>query len=403
MQVRGNKQYEPSRRCEDLREPSSLIPLKTYNNKHLSNHLGNVLVTIQDRKEAIIIGGGPVGSFADLYHPYIVTATDYYAFGGSMEGREIKIRDYFFGFEGIKKTNEISGEGNHYQFKFREYDPRLGHFWSVDPLAASYPWNSPYAFAENRVIDGIDFEGLEFTQYLQKDKLENRINQLILNPHLINQIGGTCVIASVTYLWILKNSESFKAAVMDLYEKGEAKVGNYKIDPDDHLEKVQVNNNPKVYKGSGELYQADWLILSALQDNVNCCIDFDGTDKDGWGAGNLMSVASSLLVDLGIYNKASVQTMLFLNVEQKMAIFDKLSATGDVILSIDASLLQSNNSGRHAVTYIQGSHSTYQKDGKTYHKFKVQSWGEEKGWDVDVSEDDLSSKVYNQFVYATNE
>jgi len=29
-------------------------------------------------------------------------------------------------------------------------------------LAKSYPWNSTYAFAENRVIDGIDLEGLEF-------------------------------------------------------------------------------------------------------------------------------------------------------------------------------------------------------------------------------------------------
>ena len=29
----------------------------------------------------------------------------------------------------------------------------------------SYPWNSNYAFAENRVIDGIDLEGLEYTSY----------------------------------------------------------------------------------------------------------------------------------------------------------------------------------------------------------------------------------------------
>jgi hypothetical protein len=32
----------------------------------------------------------------------------------------------------------------------------------VDPLAPEYVWNSPYAFAENRVIDGIDLEGLEW-------------------------------------------------------------------------------------------------------------------------------------------------------------------------------------------------------------------------------------------------
>jgi hypothetical protein len=35
-------------------------------------------------------------------------------------------------------------------------------FLSVDPLMSSFPWNSTYAFAENRVIDGIDLEGREW-------------------------------------------------------------------------------------------------------------------------------------------------------------------------------------------------------------------------------------------------
>jgi len=42
------------------------------------------------------------------------------------------------------------------------HDPRVGRFFAVDPLADEYPWNSTYAFSENRVIDGIDLEGLEF-------------------------------------------------------------------------------------------------------------------------------------------------------------------------------------------------------------------------------------------------
>jgi len=47
------------------------------------------------------------------------------------------------------------------------YDPRAGKFLSLDPLAPEYPHNSPYAFSENRVIDGIELEGAE---YLDKDK-----------------------------------------------------------------------------------------------------------------------------------------------------------------------------------------------------------------------------------------
>lgn len=33
---------------------------------------------------------------------------------------------------------------------------------SLYPLAGKFPWNSPYAFSENRLIDGIELEGAEF-------------------------------------------------------------------------------------------------------------------------------------------------------------------------------------------------------------------------------------------------
>jgi hypothetical protein len=36
---------------------------------------------------------------------------------------------------------------------------------SVDPLTQSYPWLTPYQFASNRPIDGIDRDGLEFEPY----------------------------------------------------------------------------------------------------------------------------------------------------------------------------------------------------------------------------------------------
>jgi hypothetical protein len=41
------------------------------------------------------------------------------------------------------------------------HDPRVGRFFAVDPLTAKYPWNSPYAFSENKVISLIELEGLE--------------------------------------------------------------------------------------------------------------------------------------------------------------------------------------------------------------------------------------------------
>ncbi len=42
-----------------------------------------------------------------------------------------------------------------------EGEKSVQRFWSVDPIAKSFPWNSPYAFAENDVIRSIDLDGLE--------------------------------------------------------------------------------------------------------------------------------------------------------------------------------------------------------------------------------------------------
>jgi len=78
-----------------------------------------------------------------------------------MPGRQYNSDSYRYGFQGQEMDNEIKGNGNSVNFKYRMHDPRLGRFFAVDPLASSYPWNSPYAFSENRVIDAVELEGLE--------------------------------------------------------------------------------------------------------------------------------------------------------------------------------------------------------------------------------------------------
>jgi RHS repeat-associated protein len=50
---------------------------------------------------------------------------------------------------------------NWYGFKWRNHDPQIGRFVEVDPLSDKYEHNSPYAFAENKVISFVELEGLE--------------------------------------------------------------------------------------------------------------------------------------------------------------------------------------------------------------------------------------------------
>ena len=69
---------------------------------------------------------------------------------------------YRYFFNGQEADIEVLGEGALHAFEYRMHDTRIGRFWSVDPLAGKFPWNSVYAFAENRVVDGRELEGLEY-------------------------------------------------------------------------------------------------------------------------------------------------------------------------------------------------------------------------------------------------
>ena len=87
---------------------------------------------------------------------------DYSPFGVSLDGRTSESEFYRYGFQKQEKDDEFKGKGNSLNFEYRMYDPRVGRFFAIDPLAGKYPWNSVYAFSENRLLDGIELEGLEF-------------------------------------------------------------------------------------------------------------------------------------------------------------------------------------------------------------------------------------------------
>ena len=80
-----------------------------------------------------------------------------------LPNRHANTPDYRYGFQGQEMDDEIKGEGNSVNYKYRIHDPRVGRFFAVDPLSPRYPWNSPYAFSENKVLMFGELEGLEIT------------------------------------------------------------------------------------------------------------------------------------------------------------------------------------------------------------------------------------------------
>lgn len=94
-------------------------------------------------------------------------------------GKHGSVSDYRYGFHGQEKDDEIKGAGNSLNYKYRMHDPRVGRFFATDPLEKSYPWNSPYAFSENKVIHMVELEGLESSMpglYLGPQKGTSVIN-----------------------------------------------------------------------------------------------------------------------------------------------------------------------------------------------------------------------------------
>ncbi|MEZ5059812.1 MAG: RHS repeat-associated core domain-containing protein [Saprospiraceae bacterium] len=122
----------------------------------VTNYLGNVLSVLSDRKKPKSISSG----MATSYDPVIISAMDYYPFGLEMEGRTADFENYRYGYNGKEALrNNEWGSQTHYDYGFRIYNPGLGRFLSVDPLAAEFPSWSSYSYTFNNPIRFIDPDG----------------------------------------------------------------------------------------------------------------------------------------------------------------------------------------------------------------------------------------------------
>jgi len=97
----------------------------------LTNHLGNVLATVSDKKFGTAVTGIP--SQISYYTADVKSAQDYYPGGMQMPGRTFNPFGYRYGFNGQMKSSEINSDGNNYTAQFWEYDSRIGRRWNLDP------------------------------------------------------------------------------------------------------------------------------------------------------------------------------------------------------------------------------------------------------------------------------
>lgn len=127
----------------------------------LTDHLGNVAVTVTDELVAVD-EGQDLDPANDYNGPVIVSAQGYEPFGSLLPGRNFSSDSYRHGFNGMEKDDEVhNSTGTSYDFGARLYDPRVGRWLSLDPLARKFAGHSTYSFAFNSPLIFVDQDGKE--------------------------------------------------------------------------------------------------------------------------------------------------------------------------------------------------------------------------------------------------
>jgi len=100
-------------------------------------------------------------------------------------------KGYRYGFNGMEKDNEISGNGNSYTTEFRQLDVRLGRWFSRDPIERAF--ESDYAGFSNNPIIKVDPDGDSdfYTangEYLGSDGTDGADIHIVTNQDVIDNI-----------------------------------------------------------------------------------------------------------------------------------------------------------------------------------------------------------------------
>jgi RHS repeat-associated protein len=196
---------------------------------------------------------------------------------------------YRWGFNGQEK--EIGLE-EYYSFKYRIHDARLSRFLSIDPLASMYSYNSPYAFAENRVIDGIELEGLEWKKAtdnngnITETKYEGNDANGKPKEGTSSHVAWRQSVTEITVTFEQSTGQTSTKGESNLYLRvghPDGTVNDYKANETD---RVQLPKIPEAYNTYNQNGKDNWGIVSGIAAIINASVDFGKLyqgEKIAWG------------------------------------------------------------------------------------------------------------------------
>src|SRR5690554_259826 len=161
---------------------------------------------------------------------------------------------YRYGFNGFEADDEVSGEGNSYTTMFRQYDPRLGRWKSLDPKRSKFPYESPYVAFHNNPIFWTDPEGDDPPDYPETNGKKapvlgtlSEINLKVRNEENKNFVNNYVVIDDVQYSLMLTRTDNMLVEIEDnIYQDvGSGKYYSMHFVIDDRVPPRKRDNEPR--------------------------------------------------------------------------------------------------------------------------------------------------------------
>lgn len=140
----------------------------------LKDHLGNTRVRISDKDQNNKVHY----NVNDPANDEVMSSHHYYPFGMEWDMPSFDINGNSLASAG--KDTEYTYNGKEFQddlgidlhyYGFRVYDPAIGRFTSVDPIAERFAFVSGFNYAENEPVGHIDLHGLQKAKYYLQEGL----------------------------------------------------------------------------------------------------------------------------------------------------------------------------------------------------------------------------------------
>ena len=115
----------------------------------------------------------------------------------------------------------------------------------------------------------------KFHKKMFRSIVAKQLTERINNPHLIDQASASlCGPAALMYTLAHLKPDIYVQYVIDLYNKGQARLGTLEIKPSKDCRNYYPRDDRKV-KYKDQISECDWIALASLRDSENKILEYD--------------------------------------------------------------------------------------------------------------------------------